>query len=182
MLFQMFSLVLDAVVSLLAGTCLLRLWMQRQRIGFNQPMGRFVFAMTDWLVMPLRRVLPGWSRWDLSSLLAAWLLKLGQYLVLWLVLGRLGGLGLLPLVSLVGLAQLAVSSISALVLAYALMSWVQPGSLTQAVVERLCEPWLRSVRRVLPLVGGIDLSPLAVLLLLQLLGMLLASLQGSWMA
>lgn len=181
MMFQMLSAVLDVIASLVAGTCLLRVLMQSQRIPFNQPLGRFVFAMTDWIVMPLRRVVPAWSHWDLSSLSAAWLIKLVQFLVLWLLAGARGHLGLLPLVSLVGLAQLSVSALSALVLAYALMSWVQPGSVMYYTLERLCEPCLRPVRRVVPLVGGVDLSPLALLLLLQLVGMLLAGLQASWM-
>lgn len=181
MMFQMASLLLDVIASLVAGTCLLRLAMQSQRISFQQPLGRFVFAMTDWIVMPLRRIVPGWSRWDVSSLLAAWLIKLLQFLALWLLMGAQGGLGLLPLVSLVGLAQLMVSALSALVLAYALMSWVQPGSVMFYTLERLCDPWLRPFRRILPLIGGVDLSPLALLVFLQLLGMLLASLQRSWM-
>ena len=128
MMFQMLSTVLDVIASLLAGTCLLRVLMQLQRIPFNQPLGRFVFAMTDWIVMPLRRVVPPWSRCDLSSLLAAWLIKLLQLLILWLVAGAHSSAGLLPVQSLLGLAQLGVSALSALVLAYALMSWVQPGS------------------------------------------------------
>lgn len=180
MMFQMLSAVLDVIASLVAGTCLLRVLMQLQRIPFNQPLGRFVFAMTDWIVMPLRRVVPPWSRWDLSSLLAAWLIKLLQALVLWLVAGAQGKLGLLPLLSLVGLLQLAVSALSALVLAYALMSWVQPGTVMHYTLERLCEPCLRPLRRVVPLVGGVDLSPLALLVLLQLAGMLLAGVQMHW--
>lgn len=181
MMFQMASLVLDVLASLVAGTCLLRLAMQAQRIPFNQPLGRFVFAMTDWIVMPLRKVIPPWSRWDLSSLTAAWFIKLLQFLLLWVLAGGQGHLGLLPLVGLMGLLQLAVSALSALVLVYALMSWVQPGSYFFHMADRLVQPWLAPVRRVVSLVGGVDLSPLALLLVLQLVGMLLAGLQASWM-
>ena len=181
MIFQMASLVLDVLAGLVAGTCLLRLAMQAQRIPFNQPLGRFVFAMTDWIVMPLRKLIPPWSRWDLSSLVAAWLIKLLQFLLLWLLAGGGGQLGLLPLVSLVGLLQLVVSAMSALVFAYALMSWVQPGSSWVHMADRLVQPWLDPVRRVVPLVGGVDLAPLVLILLLQLVGMLLTGLQASWM-
>jgi YggT family protein len=181
MMFQMLSAVLDVIASLVAGTCLLRVLMQLQRIPFNQPLGRFVFAMTDWVVMPLRRVVPPWSRWDLSSLLAAWLIKLLQLLILWLVAGAHSRPGLLPVQSLLGLAQLGVSALSALVLAYALMSWLQPGSVMHYTLERLCEPFLRPLRRFIPLVGGVDLSTLALLVLLQLAGMLLAGLQIGWL-
>jgi len=181
MIYQMLSMVLDVIAGLVAGTCLLRLAMQAQRIPFNQPLGRFVFAMTDWLVLPLRKVIPPRSRWDLSSLAAAWLVKMLQYLLLWLLAGGHGQLGLLPLVSLVGLLQLLVSALSALVLVYALMSWVQPGSPMFYTTERLAQPWLAPVRRVVPLIGGVDLSALVLLLVLQLVGMVLAGLQASWM-
>ena len=181
MIFQMVSLVLDVIAGLVAGTCLLRLAMQAQRIPFNQPLGRFVFAMTDWIVMPLRKVIPPWSRWDLSSLLAAWLIKALQFLLVWLMTGGLGQLALLPLVSLVGLLQLVVSAVSALVLVYALMSWVQPGTYFFHMADQLVKPWLDPVRRLVPLIGGVDLAPLALLLALQLAGMLLAGLQASWM-
>ncbi len=122
MIYQMASLVLDVIAGLVAGTCLLRLAMQAQRIPFNQPLGRFVFAVTDWIVMPLRKLIPYWSRWDLSSLVAAWLIKALQFLLLWLLAGGRGQIALLPLVSLLGLLQLLVSALSALVLVYALMS------------------------------------------------------------
>lgn len=181
MIVQMVSLVLDVIAGLVAGACLLRLAMQAQRIPFNQPLGRFVFAMTDWIVLPLRKVIPPKSRWDLSSLAAAWLIKMVQYLLLWLLAGGHGQLGLLPLVSLVGLLQLLVSALSALVLVYALMSWVQPGSPLFYTAERLVQPWLDPLRRVVPLIGGVDLSALVLLLALQLMGMVLAGLQASWM-
>lgn len=181
MIYQMLSLVLDVAASLVGGTCLLRLAMQAQRLSFQQPLGRFVFAMTDWIVLPLRRVVPAWRGWDLSSLMAAWLVKLLQFFLLWLLAGAHGQLGLLPLVSLVGLLQLLVSALSALVLVYALISWLQPGSYFLDMAERLARPWLAPVRRRLPLVGGVDPSPLVVLMVLQLLGMVLAGLQASWM-
>ena len=181
MWFQMVSGLLDVLAGLVAGTCLLRFAMQWQRISFQQPLGRFVFAMTDWLVMPLRKVIPAWAAWDLSSLVGAWLIKLVQYLLLWWLAGGRGELGLLPLVSLVGLAQLVVSALSALVLVLAVLSWVNPGSPMYGLVGRLSEPWLRPFRRWIPEMGGVDLSPLALLLVLQVLGMLLAQLQMSWM-
>ena len=72
------NMVLEVLAGLVAGACLLRFVMQWQRISFQQPMGRFVFAVTDWLVLPLRKVVPAVSAWDLSSLLAAWLVKLDR--------------------------------------------------------------------------------------------------------
>lgn len=175
MLYSMVQVVLEVLAAVLAGACLLRLVMQWQRISFAQPLGRFVMAVTDWLVLPLRRVLPAWRRWDTASLVGAWLIKLAQMVLLWLLIGAPGAaLALLP-ASLLALAQLVVSALSALVLVYALMSWLQPGSDLYYTLGRLCEPWLAPVRRVMPLIGGVDLSPLVLLVVLQLVGMVLAS-------
>ena len=86
MLYQILTLVLDMVAGLFTGACLLRWYMQSQRIAFNNPVGQLVFGLSDWLVMPLRRVVPPMVRSNLSGLLAALLLQLAQYLLLWLLL------------------------------------------------------------------------------------------------
>src|SRR5688500_6147448 len=58
MLYQIPSFLLDVIVGLLGGACLLRLYMQLQRVPFGNPLGRFLFAVTDWIVLPLRRIVP----------------------------------------------------------------------------------------------------------------------------
>ena len=87
MLYQIASFLLDVVGGLLTGACLLRLYMQWQRVPFGNPVGGLVFALTDWLILPLRRVIPPVGRWDISSLVAAVLIQLAQYFLLTLMLG-----------------------------------------------------------------------------------------------
>ena len=179
MLYQIASFLLDVVGGLLAGACLLRLYMQWQRIPFSNPVGGLVFALTDWLIMPLRRVIPPVGRWDVSSLVAAALLQLAQYFLLTLLLGAASAWAWLPWLALFGLARVAVSGLIGLLIVYAVMSWVQARSPLADVIARLCEPVLRPFRRIIPLVGGIDLSPLAVLVLLQVVMIVLGHLQAS---
>lgn len=179
MAYQILSFLLDVAVGLLGGACLLRLYMQYQRISFKNPVGRFVFALTDWLVLPLRRILPSIGRWDTASLVGAFLLELAQYGVLWLLAGRTAGLGMLPLLALFGLIRLVISALTVLVIVYAILSWMRADSPIVDVIERLCAPLLRPWRRIIPLVGGIDLSPLAFLVALQVAAIMLASLQAS---
>ena len=71
MLYQIISFVLEVATSLFGGACLLRLYMQHQRVPFGNPVGRFVFALTDGLVLHLRRVVPSTGRWDMASLVGA---------------------------------------------------------------------------------------------------------------
>jgi YggT family protein len=178
MLYQITSFLLDVVIGLLGGACLLRLYMQHQRVPFGNPVGRLVFALTDWLVLPLRRILPAAGRWDLASLVAAFLLVLAQYLVLWLLAGGMAGLGMLPVLAVFGVARLVISGLTGLLIVYAILSWVQARSPLTDVIERLCAPPLRPIRRFVPLVGGIDLSPLVLLVLLQVLAIVLGHLQA----
>ncbi|MGE4242757.1 YggT family protein [Ramlibacter sp.] len=179
MIYTIVSFLLDVASSLLGGACLLRLYMQHQRIPFGNPIGRFVFALTDWLVLPLRKVLPSVGRWDLASLVGAWLLQLVQFLVLALIAGRTGQLALLPVLASFGLVRLVISAVTGLLIVYAILSWVRSDSPMADVIDRLCAPILRPLRRVIPLAGGIDLSPLAALVLLQVAAIIVAGLQNA---
>lgn len=182
MLYQIVSLVLDVAAGLLCGACLLRLYMQQQRIPMSartgNPLGPFLFALTDWLVLPLRRVLPQLASFDLASLFAALLLQLVQYLLLWLLQGATQGLGVVAVLALFGLLRVAVSGLTGLMIIYALLSWVQARSPVSDLLDRLVAPLLSPIRRHLPLLGGVDLSPLALLLLLQVVSLLTGGLQS----
>jgi YggT family protein len=178
MFLQILSFLLDVVAGLLGGACLLRLYMQVQRIPFGNPVGRFIFALTDWIVVPLRRVLPGYRKWDWASLIAAYLFELAQFGILWLLLGR-GNAGLVPVLAAFGLVRLVISGAIGLVIVYALLSWVQADSPIVDVIDRLTAPLLRPFRKMIPLVGGFDLSPLALLVLLQVAAIIVANLQDA---
>lgn len=177
MLNQISSFLLDIIVGLLGGACLLRLYMQYNRVPFANPIGQFVFAITDWLVLPLRRIIPSFKRWDLASAVAAWLLVIAKYVLLMLLM--VGGIrfGSLPLLSLFGLLQLAVSGLTALLIGYAILSWVpNVSAMMYQPISRLAEPMVQPLRRFIPLIGGVDLSPLAAIVLLQICAMVLGNL------
>lgn len=178
MFYQIASFLLDVAAGLLGGACLLRLYMQLQRISFHNPVGRFVFALTDWIVLPLRKVLPSVRRWDMASLVAAYLFQLAQFGILWFMLGR-SNAALVPGLALFGLLRLVISGAIGLVIVYAILSWVRADSPITDVIDRLAAPLLRPFRRVIPMVGGFDLSPLAALVVLQVLAIIVAHLQDA---
>ena len=176
MLIRILSFLLDTLFFVLIGAALLRAWMNRLRVNMSAQPGIFVMAVSDWLVKPLRRALPkavAQSRVDWASLLAALLLAL-LYALLWAALvGALLNLtaDMLPALLLTGLKMLlrvALQLAFAVVLVYALISWLQPGSQMYGLLGRLAEPLLAPLRRFIPSVGGIDLSALVLLLLLQI--------------
>jgi YggT family protein len=183
MLYQITSLLLEVAAGLIAGTCLLRLYMQYQRIPMSvrsgNPLAKFIFALTDWLVLPLRRIIPAVGRWDMASLAGAFLVQLAQFVILWTLTGM--GAGLLSVVVLAafGLVRMAISGMTGLVIVYAILSWVQTQSVAADFLERLVLPVLIPIRRFVPLIGGVDLSPLVLLLILQVAGIILGSVQAA---
>ncbi|MDQ6880724.1 MAG: YggT family protein [Pseudomonadota bacterium] len=179
MLYQITSFLLDIAAGLFGGACLLRMYMQYQRVPFANPVGRFVFALTDWLVLPLRRVVPSRGRVDIASIVGAFLIELVQFVLLWLMVGRATAVAVLPVLALFGLVRLVISGLTGLVIVYAILSWVQSDSPLVALIDRLCAPLLRPFRRYIPLVGGIDLSPLALLVLLQVAAIMLGYMQAA---
>ena len=179
MLYQIVSFLLEVASSLLCTAFLLRIYMQLQRTGFNNPVGKLVFALTDWAVLPLRRVLPALGRVDSASLLMALLIELLHYALLWLLLGASTN-PLWPLwLALCGVVRMALTGMVGLLIIYVVMSWVQARSPIADVIQRLAEPLLRPLRRVLPSLGGLDLSALVFLVLLQVALMVLAHVQAS---
>ena len=178
MLYQIVSLLLEVATGLVGGMCLLRLYMQHQRVGFGNPLGQFVFAVTNWLVLPLRRVIPSAGRWDLASVVAVFVIELVHHTLLWLLAGAGGAVLYLPLMAAFGVLRLVISGLTGMLILYAVLSWVQTSSPLSDVLDRLCAPLLRPIRRRIPMVGGVDLSPLVALLLLQVAAIVLANAQG----
>jgi len=185
MIDQIVSLLLDVTVGLVAGMCLLRAYMQFQRIPMSvragNPAGPFIFTLSDWIVLPLRRVLPRIPAIDLASVLAAFLLQLAQFGLLWLLEFLHGAQGhgtAVPVMAFFGVLRLLIKGLTGLVVIYALLSWIQMHSEATDLLDRLVAPPLTPIRRHLPLVGGVDLSPLALLVLLQIANLVMLSVQA----
>ena len=183
MLIRILAFLLETLFFVLIGAALLRAWMNYQRINMRAQPGTFVMAVSDWLVKPLRRVLPkavAQSRVDWASVLAAFVLALLFALLGALLIGALSGgpqgladlnVMLLPALLLAALKMLlrvVLQVAFVAVLAFAIISWVQPGSAMYVLLGRLTAPLLAPLRRVIPQIGGVDLSALVLLLLLQI--------------
>lgn len=182
MLIRVLAFLLETFFFVLIGAALLRAWMNGCRVNMRAQPGSFVMAVTDWLVKPIRRVLPkAWAqaRIDWASVVAAALLAL-VYALVWAVLfGVLAGMGDLAtfgpaaLLSVLVFAvkmlvRVALQTAMVLVFGFAILSWVQPGSPAYSLLGRLTEPLLAPLRRVIPAIGGVDLSALALILILQI--------------
>ena len=181
MLLQIFSLILHFIVGLVAGTCLLRMYMHLQRINLSSssgnPLAPFVFSITNWIVLPVRRFVPAIGRLDTASLVAAYAVLLAKHSLLWLMAGA--SAHWLSLVTNAGfeLVSVILSSLMWLVIGYALISWFSAASDARYFLAQLVEPLLRPIRRVLPQMGAVDLSPIVLMLLIQIAEIVLHNVQ-----
>jgi YggT family protein len=170
---QVIRYLLDVVFGLFTYAALLRFAMQVLRAPFRNPLGQAVIALTDWIVKPLRRILPGWKGIDWASLLAVVLFQflwLQSYQLAFGGFSLLGaGLPLLLGATLIALLRASLWLLIVVVFAQAILSWVAPDGPLSGTLNALTFPFLRPVRRVVPLIGGtLDLSPLIVIVIAQI--------------
>jgi len=172
MLIQIILFVLDSVCSFMAFALLARFALQWARAPFRNPLGQFIVAVTDWMVRPARRLVPGLFGLDMASLLLAWLWQVAYNGIALGLSGVLGAVSLAPallvaLLAALELARMGLYLVMGAVLVAAVFSWVNPYAPMADVFNTLTRPLLRPFRRFIPPIGGVDLSPLALLLVLQ---------------
>lgn len=173
MLAQAGLFLVDTLVGFLCFALLLRFYMQAFRVSFRNQVGAFVVQLTNWLVIPLRRLLPGVFGLDLSCLLPAYLLQLGLLLAaLWLRSGAAIVSGaLVPLLlwqALLATLRLSIHLLIGALILQAILSWVAPYSPIAQPLAQLTHPFLAPIRRFVPPIAAIDVSPLIAILLAQL--------------
>jgi YggT family protein len=165
---------LEALIGFFTVALLLRFYMQAFRVSFSNQAGNFIVQLTNWLVKPLRKLLPGLFGLDLASLLPAYLL---QVLLLFAVFSLRGDLELLAAGNLYALIfwqgalatlRLSIYLLIGALFLQAVLSWVNPYSPLGQPVAQLTRPFLRPIQRIVPPIAAIDLSPLIAILLAQL--------------
>jgi YggT family protein len=183
MLGQIASLLVDVVTSFFVYLLLARFHFQWLRAPFRNPVGEFVIAATNWMVVPARRVIPSLAGLDLATLILALLLQALALAVLYTIGGAdfsaapgtatavLAGLAALDLV------RLSLYILVFVVIVQAVMSWFTPYSPLASVFDALTRPFLRPLRRFVPPLGGVDVTPLVLLVALQVLLIPLAHLR-----
>jgi len=165
----------DTVFAFFVLLLLARFHFQWLRVPFRNPVGEFVLATTSWLVMPARRVIPGLAGLDLATLLLAYAL---QCLAIWI---KAAIVGVEPaLATVIGIAALDLLRYSLYILVFAILvqvlfSWINPYAPMAPVFNAMTAPFLRPLRRFIPPLGGVDLTPLVLLIVIQIILIVLAN-------
>ncbi len=167
----------ELATSIIVGIFLLRFFMQLTRTSFRNQFAAAVVQVTNPLVMPLRKVIPGLKGLDLASLVAAAIVQIVVLLILYMIQtgGGIPGVTHTLVESFFSLLNLVFSIYVMTIFLRVILSWVNPDPRNPVVsmLYSLTEPVLAPARRIIPALGGLDLSPLVVLVLLQALQILI---------
>ena len=176
---EIFVYLVQTFLSLYLVAMLLRFLLQLVRADFYNPISQFLVKITNPLVVPLRKLVPGFAGMDMASLLLALALQLAGIVVLLMMHGlALPGIVLLLLWSVLGVIGLLVNIYFFALLAMIILSWVAPGSRHPAIylVHPITEPVMAPVRKLLPPMGGLDFSPILVFILINVIQIVLRNL------
>jgi len=180
MIGEILRFVLDIGFTLLGAVLLARAWLQAVKLHPFNPISQAVFQATNWLVTPLRRIVPAGSGVDWASLLGALLIAIVYLILLWFV----STTSMLPAKLLPGILGAAIATVMRwalnlivwLTLIQAVLSWLNPMATSMPVLRTMTNPLLEPIRRIMPSLGGLDLSPLLLIVLAQIVMMVLSRL------
>ncbi|MCE0558190.1 MULTISPECIES: YggT family protein [unclassified Motilimonas] len=177
-----FDFLINTLFDLYISVVILRLWLQVVRADFYNPFCQFVVKATNPLLKPLRRVIPGFGGFDFASVVLLLIIVLAKLLLLQYLnflpyaMNSVGGL--LLITALVALKKIGYLLFWVLIIR-AILSWVSQGrSPIEYVMYQLTEPLMAPIRRMLPSMGGLDLSILVIFILLQFINYGMLSLIG----
>lgn len=171
-----FSFLIGTLFDLYIGIVLLRLFLQWVRADFYNPLSQFVVKVTNPLLLPLRKLIPGFGGIDIASLVLAYLLALVEVLLLTGMLFNIQFFN--PWVFALAFFRLVAATFNLfafMMLLRVLMSWIAPAGYNPvvAVLFQLTEPVLAPIRKLIPPIAGLDFSPMIFLLLLGFLSRLM---------
>lgn len=177
---QILIFLLDTILGLFSLALLLRFYFQLLRAPYYNSVSQFLVAVTDFIVRPARRVIPGWGGMDLSTLILAWLLECVIITSVYMVQGynfganigtASGAMGLLGIVEII---KMTLYIVLLAIIMQAVLSWVNPHSPLSPLLDSFTRPFLTVFRKRIPPIANVDLSPLFALIIIQLLLMVVA--------
>ena len=177
---QILIFLLDTILGLFSLALLLRFYFQLLRVPYYNSISQFLITVTDFIVRPARRFIPGWGGMDLSTLILAWLLECviitSVYMVQDYDFGAniVASLGIMGLLGIVEIIKMTLYIVLLAIIMQAVLSWINPHSPLAPLLDSFTRPFLTVFRRRIPPIANVDLSPLFALIIIQLLLMVVA--------
>lgn len=175
------TFLIDTFFTLYIFAVVLRFLLAWSKANFYNPVSQFLVTVTNPVLVPIRRVVPSLGSVDTASVVLAVGLKIIQLWLLASIAGANYSIAALAVVALLQILELVVYIYIFSIIIQALLSWVSPGTQhfgnpMASLLYSLNEPLLRPARRVIPQMGGLDLSPLVVIIVLNVILIILKSL------
>ena len=177
---QILVFLIDTLLGLFSLALLLRFYFQLLRVPYYNSVSQFLIAVTDFMVRPARRVIPGWAGMDMSTLVLAWLLESIIVTSVYVVQGYdfdanlIFSLGIMGLLGIVSIVKTTLYIILVMIIMQAVLSWVNPNSPLAPLLDSFTRPFLMIFRKRIAPIANVDLSPLFVLIVIQVLLMIVA--------
>jgi YggT family protein len=177
---QILVFLLDTILGLLSLALLLRFYFQLLRVPYYNSVSQFLIAATDFIVRPARRIIPGWSGMDMATLVLAWIFECIILVSVFMIQGYdfevnlVASLGVIGLLGLVEIVKTTLYIVLIMIIMQAVLSWVNPHSPMAPLLDSFTRPFLAVFRKRIPPIANVDLSPLFVLILIQVLLMVVA--------
>ena len=158
----------NALTSLYLLVLLLRFWLPWLRADFRNPLAQGILKLTSPVIIPLRRIVPSFGRLDTATVLVAFVVQYLGILLILLIGGTSANFSVIATTAIVKLALLSVNLFMFAIFVRIVLSWISPGQFNPAtaIITTLTEPLLRPVRRLIPAIGGFDISPIFVIIAL----------------
>ncbi len=168
---------INTVTGIFLVLILVRLILQLVRADFYNPICQFIVKATNPVLKPLRRIIPGWGGFDIASVVVLLLVQMLALFLIYMAMGKAMSVSSLFVLSIADLLALTFNFFLVTILFQVILSWIGPGTYNPmtTLLYSLNEVVLNPARRVLPAMSGIDLSPLIVLIVIQLLKILIVA-------
>ncbi len=167
--------IVNALTSLYLLVLLLRFWLPWLKADFRNPLAQGILKLTSPVVIPLRRIVPSFGRLDTATILVAFVVQYVGILLILLIIGASATFSTIATTALIKLVTLSVNLFMFAIFVRIVLSWISPGQYNPAtaIITTLTEPLLAPVRRIIPSMGGFDISPIFVIIALGALARLL---------
>jgi YggT family protein len=166
---QALTFLVDTIFDIYAFILIIRLILAFVQADYYHPLTQFVVKASSFIIKPLRRFIPNWHDIEFSTLVVIFILECIKYAIIAFLLTPYHHIVGIPILAIANMLKLIINTFFYGILLQAILSWVQPQSPANQLLLQFNSPIMRPLQRIIPPIGGIDISAIPALIILQLL-------------